>query len=285
MGEVKIYKYVSENRVSILKDGLIRFSQPQAFNDPFELRPHVSDISDDSYLDEVFEEQFDEMLKEEYSKLPEPLRNLIPFSEFKNSPLLNRNIAKENLKLITKQAIPLVRKELYGGFENNIGILSLTKTPENLLMWAHYANSHQGFILEFDINHPFFNRKKSETDEFRHLREVTYSVKRPSASLSNMDFELFLVKSEEWAYEKEWRLMLPLNDADKVISCEPHDIHLYQLPFSAIKSVILGHRSTDKTKNAVIEALTNESNKSHISLHQASIDEREFKLNFHKVNI
>ncbi|MBK4366869.1 DUF2971 domain-containing protein, partial [Enterobacter hormaechei] len=34
-------------------------------------------------------------------------------------------------------------------------ILSLTETPTNILMWGHYAQAHSGFIIEFDINHPF----------------------------------------------------------------------------------------------------------------------------------
>ena len=28
------------------------------------------------------------------------------------------------------------------------GILCLTKRPESLVMWAHYAEAHRGFILE-----------------------------------------------------------------------------------------------------------------------------------------
>ena len=35
-------------------------------------------------------------------------------------------------------------------------ILSLTDNPTNILMWGHYAQSHSGFIIEFDKNHPFF---------------------------------------------------------------------------------------------------------------------------------
>jgi DUF2971 family protein len=32
----------------------------------------------------------------------------------------------------------------------NIGILSLTRTPNNPLMWSHYANKHEGMVIGFD---------------------------------------------------------------------------------------------------------------------------------------
>ena len=38
-----LYKYVPAERISILQDFLIRFTQPNAMNDPFEARP-------DSYM-------------------------------------------------------------------------------------------------------------------------------------------------------------------------------------------------------------------------------------------
>lgn len=222
-------------------------------------------------------------MEKEYFKLPEDIRKSLPLSKFKESGFLNKDDAKENLKKIAKQAMPTVRKEVYAGFENNVGILSLTTCPKNLLMWAHYANSHQGLVLEIDETHEFFNRRKSSADELRHLREVTYSTKRPSTSLSDMNFELFLVKSEDWAYEEEWRMLLPLAEANEVIPSKPHDIHLFKLPICSIKSVIFGHRATENTKSIVSTILAGENDKSHIYLYQANIDDQEFKINFEKI--
>ncbi len=163
----------------ILEDRLIRFTQPQAFNDPFELRPHVSKLSEDGYLENTLDAQFDNILEELYLKLPKDKRKLSQFSNFKEIALSKKDEAKENLKKMAKQTMPIVREDLYDGVANNIGILSLTTCSKNLLMWAHYANSHQGLVLEIDETHDFFNRKKSNVDEFRHLRSVKYSTIRP----------------------------------------------------------------------------------------------------------
>ncbi len=34
-------------------------------------------------------------------------------------------------------------------FENNMGVLSLSADPFNVLMWSHYAQSHTGVLLSF----------------------------------------------------------------------------------------------------------------------------------------
>ena len=46
-----LYKYVSLARRSILEDGLIRFSQPSVFNDPFDLNPCFSLMADEDFYD------------------------------------------------------------------------------------------------------------------------------------------------------------------------------------------------------------------------------------------
>lgn len=41
-------------------------------------------------------------------------------------------------------------------FRDTMGVLSLTKRFDNQLMWAHYADSHKGIVLEFDPSSDFF---------------------------------------------------------------------------------------------------------------------------------
>src|SRR5690606_33927290 len=36
--------------------------------------------------------------------------------------------------------------------DNKMGIYSLSKTPLDELLWAHYANSHKGFCIGYDID-------------------------------------------------------------------------------------------------------------------------------------
>jgi hypothetical protein len=44
---ISLYKYVIADRIDILKNGFIRFTQPDALNDPWEMRPCVEKIIED----------------------------------------------------------------------------------------------------------------------------------------------------------------------------------------------------------------------------------------------
>ena len=52
-----LYKYVTAERVSVLRNGLVRFTQPQALNDPFEIKPNIAKIFEQSELEQCFDNQ------------------------------------------------------------------------------------------------------------------------------------------------------------------------------------------------------------------------------------
>ena len=47
-----LYKYVTAERIDVLQNALIRFSQPSALNDPWDMRHHVERIFTDDDLEE-----------------------------------------------------------------------------------------------------------------------------------------------------------------------------------------------------------------------------------------
>ena len=175
--------------------------------------------------------------------------------------------------------LPRITKAMHTGFENHIGVLSLTENPHNLLMWAHYADSHQGFVIQFDASHKFFYQRKSKDDQLRHLRPVSYSRDRPSLTLSQVNgLDYCLAKSMDWSYEKEWRLIFSLADSNEKIKAEPYDVHLFKIPFEAMTSVIIGARSIAKTVSQIKEVLSANIDLSHISLFQMEVHEERFEL-------
>ena len=46
------YKYVTAERIDVLQNELIRFSQPSALNDPRDMRPHIERVFTDDEIDE-----------------------------------------------------------------------------------------------------------------------------------------------------------------------------------------------------------------------------------------
>jgi hypothetical protein len=283
-----LYKYVTEDRISILKDGLIRFSQPQAFNDPFELKPHISEIMDRAGLEKTISDLLPEIIKNEYDKQPQEFRNKIPFEIVMSFAEVNAEKIIGDKDLFLASGAKIMQQIVCKGIEKVIGILSLSESANNLLMWAHYANSHQGFVIEFDSSNKFFNQQINENDELRYLRKVSYSDERPNIRINVRDgsdagVKMFLAKSNEWSYEKEWRIMLPLEHSDKKIKSVPHDIHLFKIPFSAISKVIIGARATQETVQEIKEAIAVNSEFNHTKLCKMLIDDKRYELKMEEI--
>lgn len=174
---------------------------------------------------------------------------------------------------------------------NDFGILCLSDTCESYLMWSHYANKHQGYCIGFDEKDPWFaplshsaqgrecSLPDSETASFIGcLREVEYHPQRqeqtkPSGIADALN--PYFWKSEDWDYEKEHRMLYPLDCSDpedsptaalqqqpfpKLIrrKLEDQDTELYLRKFhpSLIKEIVFGVRCSLDMQTQVRSALT-----------------------------
>ena len=137
-------------------------------------------------------------------------------------------------------------------------------------MWAFYANSFNGFALEFDPE-----RLNASSPPPLHLMPVSY-MKEP-LNLDNQEQEvrvngdtfkiseirdnikyqdrvfqcLHIVKSEVWREENEWRLVLAENKPESII---PHSAGYY-LPIEqrAFLRLYLGWRLAEETKKRLLK--------------------------------
>ena len=80
---MSLYKYVHEDRIDILKYGLIRFTFPSAFNDPFEMQPVISAVSTPDSMELAFQNGWEQLLWEQYQDPFNLIKNLISFNQFK----------------------------------------------------------------------------------------------------------------------------------------------------------------------------------------------------------
>lgn len=213
-----LYKFLHQDRIDVLKNRKIRFSQPDALNDPFEFKPNLTGaLSLESVLKGYSDPAQREILVNEYFK------NLTQFysPEFINE---NHTLLLAQFEILLPELIPSVlpflQKELdsatkyiyENSLRNQILILSLSENCLNELMWAHYADSHKGFVIVFNARHPFFHQKKTEQDSLRHVRKVTYQDNRPYGNIVELnETEMWLTKSKRWEYESEWRMLMAPN--------------------------------------------------------------------------
>jgi hypothetical protein len=315
-----LYKYVVAERLDVLQNSLIRFSQPSVLNDPWDMRPHVERLftdddmeervlaplkpqSDKDFLDYISQlfmnlavasdvpvtsfEELQETVRKAYEATPDELRQLFDdaFAE-----------SMANLKDVVPHVVDLIPNAI----NNTVGILSLTTRPDHPLMWSHYTNNHTGFVLGFDETDPFFRSPRyGKSDDIGSPRRIKYCVDRPrfdplidlstiesitdEAAMRWMD-KMFFTKSEAWSYEEEWRMIKGLNEATRVIENPDGDIYLFSIPPSCLKSVVLGERMPAEKRKTLVEFLMTDARYSHVKLFEAKSSTSNFAITITPLN-
>lgn len=278
---MKLYKYLHPDRIDVLKNRAIRFSPPNAFNDPFEFKPALSGLAPDSYISAYMKENLESMVESELSKLPKHIRSQIPNSKFQEFVKLYLKNNSEAFNSVLDKAKEHFSAALTKTSNELIGVLSLTEKADNLLMWSHYAESHSGYCIGFNSNHSFFDRKRSKDDEFYHLRKVEYLPHRPTKAMIDINgTDIFLLKSNIWEYEQEWRMCAVLSDADTIINGIYPPVHLFNFPADLVEEVIIGVNAKASLTESILKAIESNVEFSHVKVKQASVSEAEYSLNF-----
>jgi Protein of unknown function (DUF2971) len=257
-----LYKYLAPERVDVLQKSHIRYTQPILFNDPFESRPFFSFGSID-WVQQALNGEIEE-------------------------GKLDREKAAEVVKAIesvglesAEEVIRLMSWVLYAGM---FGILSLTEKPDNLLMWAHYAYRHEGFVIGFNVEHEYFTHLIDVDNAISEFGKVKYSIERPRKISERLDVaDIYFTKSLEWEYEQEWRIIRPLNfkqmnDISDIIESNPWPIFLFAFPPSCVESVIIGCNASEETKSIIKGILNESTDYSHVMLYESEIHKQEFRL-------
>ncbi|MNG91747.1 hypothetical protein D3C85_1006890 [compost metagenome] len=190
-----LYKYMPFI-TDYLKNPTIKLSPPVLLNDPFESR-NAQAISDFMY----------EKFRDEYTLFS--IRG-----EIKR--------AKRTKILITRAPMKTIRRS---------AVFSLSESNRSLLMWAHYADQHRGFVigieddfLSLDAKKPIpsnliytptpvkvnYDTVRFDVSEFNPLEENFNHITRLLA------MKMLTTKSDDWLYEKEHRVILPLAFADEI---------------------------------------------------------------------
>ncbi|MFM5125344.1 DUF2971 domain-containing protein [Aeromonas veronii] len=104
------------------------------------------------------------------------------------------------------------------------GIFSVSETPRNLLMWAHYANEHAGLCIGYsedlfsEMEKPNgltykvaqYKPQKVKYDNYRFDKQTEM------VNTNNLHHAIkthLLTKSDDWMYEKEHRCIIPFATA------------------------------------------------------------------------
>lgn len=247
-----LYKYVTRERIDILRNANIRFTPLNNTNDIFEVResfelvfgPQMKSLAE-TKIDKFNIDEIDEIYSEELAKrgLDKASRDAVRNYHDKIVPDGFVRMLKSSVKgalpdVFRGMNSPKSKEKLSTKFGNDLICLSMTDRFDISPMWAHYAANSTGFVIAFDTSHSFF-----QSGENQKLWRVAYFDGKIPALDQNPEKAL-ISKQKDWAYEREWRIYRKREDASHVISGDKEDIHLIDFPTEMVTRVILGLRAS-----------------------------------------
>ncbi|MDA8086154.1 MAG: DUF2971 domain-containing protein [Nitrospiraceae bacterium] len=228
----------------IITESILHFSSPADFNDPFDCKIQFLPVI-----------QSGELKRQQSDRIK------------RCQPWLNRKRriaqAKQDARTIKADPENFIEFATNGlqEFTNKIGILSLSATDRNILLWSHYAHGHTGLCLKFlaSVENPFFASALS----------VTYATSYPIIKITDpiqkqVDAHL-RTKAFDWHYEEEYRII----DHDK-----GKGDHVF--PAELLVGVIFGARMTSEDKREIADWVL--MRKSPTELLEASVASESYSL-------
>ncbi|KZK66797.1 hypothetical protein A1L58_05145 [Shewanella baltica] len=266
-----LFKYLPIDRIDVLENLKIRFSPLMSLNDPFECQPLID-----------MKNERDMLLQQMLFDLNELWENTaIEDKTEENRKILEKTKAELIANVQKKTHSFIVGQELIANLSDNLGVLSLSRTEDNLLMWSHYADEGQGLVIGFDEEHEFFKQESLAGQPTRPI-PVVYTNKRSKVVPGEERYyeKLLCEKPRDWAYEEEERLFRAFLSKEGCLGKDAYgaDVILTDLPKNAIKAVYLGYYTTEDTKKRVISAI--KANEISCNIFQASVSLDEYKIEF-----
>ncbi|MYI89714.1 MAG: DUF2971 domain-containing protein [Gammaproteobacteria bacterium] len=261
-------KKMLEHLSQIFTRNELYFSSVGRFNDPFDCKFKV-----DSSCSPVDRRRYHQYLLEKY----EPSSDSSKIQEILDAA--DKNLAPGLTKFFDKMVQDGAIREA-----EEWGLYCLSTVPDNILMWAHYANDHQGFCLEFlNATNQQFRVEPNPEERGNSPKvlvplEVQYSEKYPVVNFIRnfihsdrvtAGITTCLRKAKQWEYEQEWRIV-------DINGPGPH-----HFPPECLSGVIFGCRMSDKHKE-MIRGWCQDRHPT-IKYYQARQSEEEYRLHIEEI--
>jgi hypothetical protein len=303
------YQPFSLQALQNLKNNCIYFNDPSSFNDPYDTTQPVEIEETDEKLinqilfsipaNEIYRTFHDRLITGEIS--PQELAQYLNFlsfnftsvrleisikfnindlgivdslnehfiknsSDFRSFVSYSKELLYKHVSLLMRTALSEIRDRDF----SKVGICCFTEKFDDLLMWAHYADGHKGFCLEYD----------TRQEPFTKLHKVNYVP-----SVPKLNSNKFLDGSEEpsgiieaylttkyidWSHEQEWRVLH--KEKNKV----------FYLSSTTLNGIYFGSKMD--LVNFEIIALILKGQNPNVKLYQMDKDPTDFKIKATEVN-
>jgi hypothetical protein len=155
-------------------------------------------------------------------------------------------------------------------FREDTGMICFSMCRDDILMWSHYAGSHDGICIEFRLAH------KSHIDFFSNVHQVHYEDQLPTVNFyappSPQKVNAFIfTKAKHWSYEQEWRRVVP--DAKE-------RSRFVDLPPGIISAIYLGCQISPENKAEILGRIASRRSLRNVRVYQAKRHSHAYALTF-----
>lgn len=132
-----------------------------------------------------------------------------------------------------------ILRELKARYDDDSGLLCFSADWTDPLLWAHYGDRHKGVCLGFNVTRAKIQRVKYRA---RRIETPGADPLHPFTIDDELKNTLLHTKYSHWRYEREWRMLVKLQEATQAKSkyFRPFDTHLQ------LAEVILGGSCTER---------------------------------------
>jgi hypothetical protein len=285
-----IFRYRTPGRREFenVRNGTVWLTAPKEYNDPYDsavtiivaslqnavVRHHLDDIL--GLLQPPVRLSQEQL--ERIGRSADPLRE-VTYALLEVDPNVEPS-RRDQIWEVLKSAQDQMAEDAIAKFnalaQDDMRVCSFSATGTSIIMWSHYADSHRGFCVEYDLT-----RLDPNDVRLRLLCPVIYSEKIFDATpyfVDTIGIDSFnsllaviatLHKSHEWAYEEEWRLLS--------LPGLPPPSHVCPMP--CLKAVYLGARMKQGDKTTIGRIAT----RMGATVFQMRLSRAEFRMETHNV--
>jgi hypothetical protein len=281
------FKYTTADAAhAILDSCALRWSSPNTFNDPFDMQfdlfvdideQRVSRLSADLLWEAFYSPEgieagnaFGQSIKENRALFPKLSREEFE-SEF-------GEVIREGCR-----RLPAYVSELNLRFQEGLKqtkVLCLSEKHDSILMWSHYAQLHEGAVLELacipELDSVWGVAMPVAYNDIMPATFDDESLIRLASGQGHLSPEEVLdkfvtAKAKDWAYEREWRVVLHATDPNQ---------RTQEIRFSPkeLVAVYFGCRMSDDNREGIAAKVR--SKYPGTKIFAAEKMEREFALRF-----
>lgn len=288
----KIYKFrkINNYAISNFKDDTVWFCSADKYNDPYEctatcnieeVARQFTKFNIDKIFDQTDLEKHLSVIEINTIKTSsDPMRELSKLLIGKHEGIPDGEKEKiiSELSTLERDLLQQIFIRWNQFAQAGMKICSFSSRVDSTVMWGHYADSHKGFAIEYDItNWPLGDIRRRKLYPVIYRQELfdstQYHLQIASGENRNNLFGIIAAihKSFDWSYENEWRFVLPMSKSSPDKN--------YSMPKPS--AVYAGSRI--KPRNLV--RLSRIAADKKIPIYQMRLSTSEFKLTPHQVTV